>query len=65
LLVVFRLPPAPVCKVAYIDRAANSDADALARTAADEIARDFKCATDKVRVIGTRGPAISHMAPPP
>jgi hypothetical protein len=54
-----------VCKVAYIDRAADSDADALARTAADEIARDFKCATDKVRVIGTRGPAISHMAPPP
>jgi tetratricopeptide (TPR) repeat protein len=65
LLVVFRLPPGPVCKVAYFDRAANSDADALARTAADEIARDFKCATDKVRVIGTRGPAISHMAPPP
>ena len=65
LLVVFRLPPGPVCKVAYIDRAADSDADALARTAADEIARNFKSATDKVQVIGTLGPAISNMAPPP
>ena len=62
LLVVMRLPPGPVCRVANIDRAANSDANELARGAADEIARDFKCGTDSVRVIGKRGAAIEALA---
>jgi hypothetical protein len=61
LLVVLRLPPGPVCKVAYIDRAGNPDANALARKAADEIARDFKCGADEVRVVGNRGAAIEAM----
>ena len=49
-------------KVAYIDRAANSDANALARQAADQTARGFKCGIDKVQVIGQRGRAIEAMA---
>jgi hypothetical protein len=65
LLVVLRLPPGAVCKVAYVDRAANADANALARTAADEIAPNFKCGADKVQIVGARGRAIEAMAPPP
>jgi hypothetical protein len=63
LLVVMRLPPGPVCKVAYVDRAANDDANVLARKAADDIARNFKCDTDKPQVIGKRGRAIEAMSP--
>jgi hypothetical protein len=44
--------------VAYIDVKANPDANELARKAADEIARDFKCGTDAVKVIGTSGRAV-------
>jgi len=65
LLVVMRLPPGPVCKVAYIDLAANTDAHALARDAADKIARAFKCSTDSVLVIGSRGRAIQAILPRP
>jgi hypothetical protein len=63
LLVVLRLPPGPVCSVAYIDRAANPDANALARKAADEIARDFKCGEDTVHILGKRGDAINARFP--
>jgi hypothetical protein len=63
LLVVMRLPPGPVCRVAYIDRAANTDANALARKAADEIAREFKCGTDTLQIVGKRGRAIEAMFP--
>jgi hypothetical protein len=63
LLVVLRLPPGPVCGVAYIDRAANPDANALARKAADEIARDFKCGEDTVHFLGKRGDAINARFP--
>lgn len=62
LLVVMRLPPGPVCKVAYIDRAANGDANTLARQAADEAARSFRCGTDKVAIVGNRGPAIDALS---
>ena len=55
LLVVTRLPPGAVCPVAYVDAAANPNADELARQAADEIARDFKCGTDQPKVIGASG----------
>jgi hypothetical protein len=64
LLVVMRLPPGPVCKVAYVDLAANANATELARDAADGLARGFKCGTDKVRIVGTRGRAIQSMSPP-
>jgi hypothetical protein len=57
LLVVSRLPPGAVCPVAYIDAVANPNADELARQAADEIARDFKCGTDKVKILGAGGRA--------
>jgi len=57
MLVVTRLPPGAVCPVAYVDASANPNADELARHAADELARDFRCGTDQPRVIGTSGRA--------
>ena len=63
LLVVLRRPPGPVCSVAYIDRAANTNANTLARKAADEIARDFKCNEHTVHILGKRGDAINGRFP--
>ena len=59
MLAVTRLPPGPVCHVAYIDAQANRNANELARQAADEFARDFKCGKDEVKVIGEKGAAVS------
>jgi hypothetical protein len=59
MLAVTRLPPGPVCHVAYIDGQANRNANELARQAADEFARDFKCGKDEVKVIGEKGTAVS------
>src|SRR6267142_2481927 len=58
MLAVTRLPPGPVCHVAYIDGQANRNANELARQAADEFARDFKCGKDEVKVIGEKGRAV-------
>jgi len=58
MLAVTRLPPGAVCHVAYIDVKANPNANELARKAADEIARDFKCGKDEVKVIGESGRAV-------
>ena len=58
MLAVTRLPPGPVCHVAYVDVAANPDANELARKAADELARDFQCGKDEVKVIGANGRAV-------
>jgi hypothetical protein len=58
MLVVTRLPPGAVCHVAYVDVAANPNAEELARKAADELARNFKCGTDQVKVIGASGRAV-------
>jgi hypothetical protein len=58
LLVVSRLPPGAVCPVAYVDAAANPNADELARQAADQIARDFKCGSDEAKVLGTPGRGV-------
>ena len=58
MLAVTRLPPGPVCHVAYIDGQANRNANELARQAADEIARDFKCGKDEVKVVGEKGAAV-------
>ena len=63
MLVVTRLQPGKVCHVAYVDVQANPDANELAREAADEIARDFKCGTDRVRVVGNSGRAVELAAP--
>ena len=57
MLVVTRLPPRPVCHVAYVDAAANAGAEELARKAADEIARDFHCGSDAVKLVGASGRA--------
>ena len=62
-LVVMRLPPGPVCKVAYVDRAANPDANALARQVADESAGTFKCGTEAVHIVGRRGRAMDLLFP--
>jgi hypothetical protein len=59
MLAVTRLPPGPVCHVAYIDGQANRNANELARQAADEFARDFRCGKDEVKVIGEKGAAVS------
>ena len=63
LLVVTRLPPGPVCHVAYIDVKANPDANELARKAADETARSFLCGKDAVRVVGASGRAVELARP--
>ncbi len=58
MLVVTRLPPGPVCHVAYVDAVANPTANELARKAADDFARSFSCGKDEVKIIGTRGRAV-------
>jgi hypothetical protein len=58
MLVVTRLPPGPVCHVAYVDAIANPNANELARKAADDFARGFACGKDEVKIIGTRGRAV-------
>ena len=58
MLAVTRLPPGPVCHVAYIDVKANPDANELARKAADETARGFQCGKNEVKVIGASGRAV-------
>src|SRR5215470_16734055 len=58
MLAVTRLPPGPVCHVAYVDGQANRNANELARQAADQFARDFKCGKDEVKVIGEKGAAV-------
>jgi hypothetical protein len=58
MLAVTRLAPGPVCHVAYIDVKANPNANELARKAADESARNFKCGKDEVKVIGASGRAV-------
>jgi hypothetical protein len=63
MLAVTRLPPGPVCHVAYIDGQANRNPNELARQAADEFARDFKCGKDEVKVIGEKGAAVSLAKP--
>jgi hypothetical protein len=63
LLVVTRLSPGPVCRAAYVDVKANANANDLAREAADTIARDFRCGTDKVKVIGNSGRAVELARP--
>jgi hypothetical protein len=58
VLAVTRLPPGPVCHVAYIDGQANRNPNELARQAADEFARDFKCGKDEVKVVGEKDAAV-------
>jgi hypothetical protein len=62
-LFVARLAPGPICTVAYVDTTAKQDSNALARRAADERARDFKCATDTVQRVGARGRASEVFTP--
>ena len=59
MLAVTRLPPGAVCHVAYVDAQANPNPNELARKAADELARNFRCGEDEVHVIGETGRAVS------
>jgi len=59
MLAVTRLPPGAVCHVAYVDVKANANANELARKAADQFARDFRCGTDEIKVIGEAGVAVA------
>lgn len=43
------------CPAGYVDSKANADANELAREAADTIAADFVCGTDRPRFHGKRG----------
>jgi hypothetical protein len=43
---------------AYIDARANPNPNELARKAADELARHFRCGKDEVKVIGETGRAM-------
>jgi hypothetical protein len=63
MLVVTRLPPGAVCHVAYIDVKANTNPNDLAREAADTLARDFKCGTDKAKAYGQSGRATELALP--
>ena len=58
MLAVTRLSPGPVCHVAYVDVQANPDANELARKAADDLARNFKCGKDEVKIIGNSGRGV-------
>jgi hypothetical protein len=58
MLIVTRLSPGGVCHVAYVDAAANPNANELARKAADESARSFVCGKDQVKIIGNSGRAV-------
>jgi hypothetical protein len=58
MLAVTRLSPGPVCHVAYVDVQANPDANELARKAADDFARDFKCGKDDVKIVGNSGRGV-------
>ncbi|MBR0913653.1 hypothetical protein [Bradyrhizobium japonicum] len=58
MLVVTRLPPGPVCHVAYVDAIANPTANELARKAADDFARSFTCGKDEVKIMGNSGRAV-------
>jgi hypothetical protein len=60
VLIVTRLNPA--CHVAYVDVHANAIANALARKAADEHARDFDCGKPPI-VIGKPGRAVELATP--
>lgn len=59
VLVVTRLDPGGSCHVGYVDAVANPDANALARTIADEKAQEFKCGQDKPEVRGKRTPGLA------
>ena len=63
LFIVTRLPPGPVCHVAYVDASANDEAEALARRAADAHARKFRCGRDKILIVGKRGRATELARP--
>jgi hypothetical protein len=52
VLVVTKVAPGATCHVAYVDALANPDANALARKAADETARDFDCETGEPEYVG-------------
>jgi len=54
VLVVTRVAATEACHMAYVDAKANPEAIALARSAADEMAATWSCATEP-KILGERG----------
>lgn len=52
VLVVTQLKPGATCHIAYVDALANADANALARTAAAEMAGTVDCENQMPRIVG-------------
>lgn len=55
ILVVTRVAGGQACHVAFVDALANKEANQLAQFAADHIAPNFKCGSDKPVHVGKRG----------
>jgi len=52
VLVVTKITPGATCHIAYVDALANTDADTLARKAADTTAKDFDCDKGEPEFVG-------------
>jgi hypothetical protein len=61
VLAVVRMDARTACLAAAVEVAANPDANALAREAADTFARTFDCQKDKPRAFGTTTAAMEQV----
>jgi hypothetical protein len=55
VLVVTKVTLTEACQIARIDARANPEAIVLARSAADELTKDFDCQRDQPRILGATG----------
>lgn len=54
ILVVSKLGPDDSCQIAHVNASRNQNANVLARQAADQLARNFVCGSDRIATIGSR-----------
>ena len=62
VLAVVRIEPGAACPMAWIDAAANADANGLARRTADAAIEGFRCGADRPRIVGTETELAQEMA---